>query len=566
MSTAVAVAVDIGEELAGKKGISKWAKKNKKNSERDVHRVVKKQRTMLKINISEINVQGQMLPWISPRAWLEFIVKHGLLYMMSGLQFEERHNLGNVWRQFWTKYLTLVPDSGVAFMQDFSYETTLALYIHGDEGRTLKRGGLMVTSIQSVLGVGFDRKRLKRPLGTDDTGKLQVNFSGHTYLTRLVCSVMPKTAYQANPAYFHDSMDVFADQLEDLLTNGIRDTSSGVVYKFAIIGIKGDMPYLQKVGTLKRSWNTTVKRGTQRTAPKGVCHLCMAGTNGFPCEDTGNHPCWSPTIGIQEPWDRIPPIVKKLPHDRSHPGSFLRADLWHCIHLGIGKSFVASSLQIALERVPATNNDERFEWLSDHYFRWCRSVKRSSFASKISGYLVSYGDGPGATGNWSKGALTSNLCRWLIPLLTDLGADAEGLLPRCMEAAKKINTALSFLYNAPLFLDRSEALFVSSYGMFFLQAYTALATDCYEKGRAHLFPLFPKCHAVHHCWKTMDEDSLAHGFAMNPLTASCQMDEDVIGRVSRVSRRVNIRLTAQRTLQRHLMACWDVWHSAKVLR
>ena len=72
-------------------------------------------------------------------------------------------------------------------------------------------------------------------------------------------------------------------------------------------------------------------------------------------------------------------------------------------------------------------------------------MKRSSFVSKISGYLVSYGDGPGATGNWSKGALTSYLCRWLIPLLTDLETDDEGLLPRCKEDAKTINTALSFL-------------------------------------------------------------------------------------------------------------------------
>ena len=135
-------------------------------------------------------------------------------------------------------------------------------------------------------------------------------------------------------------------------------------------------------------------------------------------------PC---NIGLQ--------IAKKLPHDRPHPGSFLKPDLWHWIDLGIGKWFVASSLPIALERDPASNNDERFGWLTDHYLRWCRSVKRSSFVSKISGYVVSYGDGPGATGNWPKGVLTSYLCPWLIPLLTDLGTDDEGLLPRCKEGA-----------------------------------------------------------------------------------------------------------------------------------
>ena len=276
----------MGEVLSHKKGIQQWAKKETKSSERDVHRVVKKQRTTLPLEISELNIQGDSLPWISPRAWLEFIIQHGLLYMLSGLKFETRSFVGNVWRTFWQNYTTLVPDCGVTFLDGINYERLIALYIHGDEGRTLKRGGLMVTSIQSVLGHGFDQKRLKRPAGINDRGKLQVNFTGHTFVTRLVCGVLPKTEYQNNPSFFHENMDLFADQLQDLLHTGVRDPVTGVVWKFAVIGIKGDMPYLQKVGCLKRSWNTSIKRGTQRTAPKGVCHLCLAGTTNFPAEDT----------------------------------------------------------------------------------------------------------------------------------------------------------------------------------------------------------------------------------------------------------------------------------------
>ena len=556
----------MGEVLSHKKGIQQWAKKETKSSERDVHRVVKKQRTTLPLEISELNIQGDSLPWISPRAWLEFIIQHGLLYMLSGLKFETRSFVGNVWRTFWQNYTTLVPDCGVTFLDGINYERLIALYIHGDEGRTLKRGGLMVTSIQSVLGHGFDQKRLKRPAGINDRGKLQVNFTGHTFVTRLVCGVLPKTEYQNNPSFFHENMDLFADQLQDLLHTGVRDPVTGVVWKFAVIGIKGDMPYLQKVGCLKRSWNTSIKRGTQRTAPKGVCHLCLAGTTNFPAEDTSDNPCWLRTIAVREPWDRMPKIIRLLPFARGHPGAFLKPDLWHCIHLGIGKSFVASAVQISLEMVPASNNDERFQWLTDHYKRWCKKVGRSTYVGKITAYLVSYGDGPGATANWSKGSLTSNLCRWLVKLLEDLGPDENNLLPRCKLAAKDINTALSFLYNAPLFLDKAETMFVCKKGMDFVQAYTSMATECFHNGDSHLFPLFPKQHAVHHCWHTMSEDCRLHGFSMNPLTASCQLDEDVIGRVSRTSRRVSIRLVGRRTLQRHLMASWDVWHKAGLLR
>ena len=99
----------------------------------------------------------------------------------------------------------------------------------------------MVTSIQSVLGTGFDQTRLKRPRDMDDTGKLHVNFAGHTFLTRFVVSVIPKTEYQSNPDYFHDAMDRFAQEMKDLLENGITDAATGEVWRFVVVGVKGDM-------------------------------------------------------------------------------------------------------------------------------------------------------------------------------------------------------------------------------------------------------------------------------------------------------------------------------------
>ena len=483
--------------------------------------------------------------------------------MLSGLTFEDRELVGFTWREFWRQYEVLNPDFGLFYKESFDPSTTIGLYIHGDEGRTLKRNALMVTSIQSVVGSGFNAKRLKRPR---EDQKLQVNFAGHTFMTRLVVSALPKQQYQSDPDVFHTTMDVFAQHLLDLLETGLADPITGVIYKFCVLGIKGDMPYLQKVARLKRSWNTTVKRGSARKEPPGVCHLCLAGTSRYPCEDTSSSPCWVPTIGVKVPWDVTPEFLRLLPHDRVHPGTYLKPDLWHCIHLGIGKAFVASTLQVALQVVPGSNNDSRFQWLTDHYENWCRTHKRNMFVSKISAYLVSYNDATGATGNWSKGSLTANLMKWLAAVLDDLPeVDDQGTLGKCKDATKALNFALSFLYNAALFLERDECRYVSARGMSFLQTYTALARQMYDLGNWHLYPLFPKIHAVHHVWHGLHSDAMSCGFSMNPLTASCQQDEDVIGRVSRVSRRVNIRVTMQRTLERHLMACYKVWKDANLL-
>eukprot|EP00438_Fugacium_kawagutii_P014316 Skav210897 [mRNA] locus=scaffold2900:2025:3689:+ [translate_table: standard] len=553
----------MGDELAHRTGVKDWVKTGTWNSERDAHRTVQKHGSSLDIPISEMDVGGDRprLPWINPKDWFQYIIRHGLLYMLSGLQFQERDCVGQVWKRFWARYRVLNEDFSL-FRTDFNPETTIGLFLHGDEGRTLKKSGIMVTSLQSILGYGFDRKRLKVPL---DERKLQVNFSGHTFLTRLVVSVCPKILYQSDPDLFHNAMNKLAEQMKLLLDVGIRDPITGISWKFVILGIKGDMPYLQKIGRLKRSWNTGVKRGNQRRDPPGVCHLCLAGCNRYPCEDTGHVPGWLPTIGVRLPWDVTPSMLRVLPHDESNPATYFQADLWHCIHLGIGKSFVASTLQLALAVVPASNNEDRFEWLTSHYMTWCRTTKKSSHISKITGYLVSYNEPAGATGNWSKGSLTSNFMRWIVFLLRQLDDDDAGYLARCRQAAEDINAVLGLLYNSSLFLDQNQCRFVYEKGMSFLQAYTDLARDLFQQGRWQMFPLFPKVHAIQHIWLTVKQSCDNHTYAVNPIAMSCQQDEDIVGKISRGSRRVSSRAVIYRTLQRHLMGCYKVWKEAKIL-
>ena len=85
----------MGETSARASGIYDWAKTNEKNSERNVQRVVKRHGTRLDVPITKMKVQDQHVPWINPKSWFEFIMSRGLLYMMSGLCFEERHLVGS---------------------------------------------------------------------------------------------------------------------------------------------------------------------------------------------------------------------------------------------------------------------------------------------------------------------------------------------------------------------------------------------------------------------------------------------------------------------------------------
>jgi hypothetical protein len=77
-------------------------------------------------------------------------------------------------------------------MENVDYGNMAALFVHGDEGRMLKKSGIMITTLRSA-----DAKRMKR----DRNGSfvLRVNYVGHTHTTRMVTSAIPKHLHESKP-------------------------------------------------------------------------------------------------------------------------------------------------------------------------------------------------------------------------------------------------------------------------------------------------------------------------------------------------------------------------------
>ena len=59
---------------------------------------------------------------------------------------------------------------------------------------------------------------------------------------------------------------------------------------------------------------------------------------------------------------------------------------------------------------------------------------------------------------------------------------------------------------------------------------------------------------MHHVARTMSETAQAKKWGLNPLSFAVQLQEDLVGRVARVSRRVSPVTVSLRTLQRVLLA------------
>ena len=560
VETARAVVADVGKERSSKCGIDLWAACALQNRERDTHRVIKRQGQRLDLEIRVMKVRDEEIPYIPPRAHVEWLLRHGLRPRLAGLGPNEHSCSETVWRQFWQKYQMLHPAFEVFNVREpHELGRTAALCVHGDEGRSLKKQGLMVTCLQSMLGQGFDNSRVPK---SDEDGiwHLRVNFSGHSYTHRFLLSCMPKYLYDSRPEIFHEVMENLVLELKSLQDDGVVDPVSGLVHYVTVVAVKGDAPYLAKVGRFYRSYNTTAKRGDERQAPKGVCHRCLAGCQGFRAEElSSKNPAWVATRGVKLPWVHTPSFLKHLVHDVSDPASYFCTDVWHVVHLGFGRSWIASCVFLLLEVLPQPNLDAKWEFLTLDYKRWCRQAQRQSHVGAISAYMMSYNDKAGLMGNWHKGAVTTNLLKWLPDLISRFPDDRKKRLQTCKRACIAMNLFFSTLYRADAFLSQIEANLVADCGFFFLRTYAAMARDLYSEGQQAVFPLYPKCHAFHEIVWEAWTDARRTGFSMNPLVYSCQIDEDMVGKTSRVSRRVSARKVIQRTLERYLVGAKTSW-------
>ena len=523
-----------------------------------MHRVIKRQGLRLELGFSDMQLGNQTsTDWIRPTTWLKFLVENNLWFHLTGLTSPNLEQC----QATWDRFFQLRPD--IEKPEGFDPQNTAAVYIHGDEGRTLKKSALMIMGFQSCLGYGCAINGRTRKTTVNADCNWQVNYAGHSYTTRFVTNIMSKNVTESS---FDHACSELAKDLSDCMLTGY--TYRGITYRLFVIACKGDWPFLIRAGHMSRHFSRSVKKVGNEARGKGICHLCMAGTQGYPAESEEcgyTDPKWLSTIPAPPPWPATPPLLRPLACSRTDPSTFFQPDLWHTVHLGVGKSFAASCITMAILTLPSLlclTMERRWEAVTTDYLSWCKTAKRQRYVTKIGPSMVNYGDSTGAVGGWHNCQLTTNLLLWLECLFrknTNLNCSR---LEMALRGAACLNSMFRFLYNAGAFLSRTEAMYVSRRGLLFLRCYTELAQIYFREKKPNLFPLIPKMHALDHIMIQVHCDGEKHGFAVNPLSTGCQQDEDVLGRVSRVSRRVNIRQVIHRTFQRYLAGSCAVWRES----
>ena len=511
----------------------------------------------LAVQMTQATIQGISVSVLLLSSWLRFMLQHNMWHIFSGLDKPDHDRSSAQWSSFWEAYRGVCPTHPIfarAARGEVKLSHTAALLIHGDEGRTRKKNALMALSCHSILGRGCNTGSPEASVY--DCQKL--NFTLHTWATRWLLGVLPKALYDhdGGDSFFQGCLDVFVQDILQIYEQGIYSVT-GEKHHFVVINTIGDWPFLAKAFSLSRCFMNVSKQSTSRKPATGICHACLADRPGFPWEDFSQEPAWRQTINRESPFIGSPPLMS-LPHDNTNPPSFLGQDCFHAWHLGAAKQFPASCLVLLVHTFPGGSIPKRFEAMSQHFFDFCKRRKINPNIRKLTRETVGWpsrADYPAAS--WSKGSTSTAVLRWFLFACRDRSEFIEdgSLLDMAFAAAKEIYKFFSKSYREHVWIHRDRAFEISGHGHRFLRLHSQLARRAYDTGQA-LFLYMPNLHRLAHLFHSLSDDARRACWARNVLIWDCQIEEDFIGRPSRLSRRVGPQQVITRTLQRALQACY----------
>ena len=335
-------------------------------------------------------------------------------------------------------------------------------------------------------------------------------------------------------------------------------------WRIAIIGLTGDAPFLRDAGLMNRSFSNIRKSETSVAFLAGVCHLCLAGRTGGPCfEDLDFlRADWLRTMGANNllPWEEPSPLLNGMLTEHDNLPAFFKGDLFHIYYLGVGKEFCASALVYMLKTkhcLKKKTMDKSMLCLNEQLKRLQLERKVSPLAcGKLSWDLLDY-NGPRMfpKGKWSKGMDTGKVTKLVEILSAELleGNEGDTHLQLIHDASVAVGTFIRTLFAGGFFLTKQEAEKAIHSGYTFLCIYQRLAKLSSEGGKHCLYKLKPKAHAMTHLVLDMWEKyKRGNSCVVNCIGSATFMQEDFVGIIGRMSRRVSPKVQGQKVLHRYL--------------
>ena len=563
-----------------------------KNACRDAHRSVRRWGLTWRVPFSSANIANEgdpspiMIPYLSPKSWAEYLLKHYPELVMGGHSGARgQENL----QAFWECYKQAHPEHDMFSLpggdSSARWRKTLAMSLHGDEGRGQKKAQTFILMLESNLGLEtlpLSERKAKEsspnhkrchgcdaPKGAHDMSlavQQLTNLKGHSFLTKFVVCALPAKLYRCSDEDggeqpLSNLLTLIYHELRDLALNGFD--VNGERWFIQLTGMKGDLDFHRKAASLQRCWKKQLGCNLM------MCHECAAGHALAPFEDCSNGAAWRDTLFFSRPWmDDAQTTPTALVFENLRPERVLRRDLFHNTKMGVFRDYIGGTVTLLMWmgyfNLAGENNGRKLLFKRAHmlFKLWCCAV------SETPG-LRSFSEGFFNLTSWSsyawvncKGSDSMMLLRWLQAQLVAFMGE-----PRCANDVETLrlmhegcNYALCFmhrLYNHGLWLTPGCAKEVASGMRRFIKVFNCLAHCAKTQYNYTAFPKKSKLHMLTHT--VHDYEMWLSNPAIvripNVLMWSCEMNEDVIGRVSRLSRRCSAKQGARRTLELYLIKC-----------
>ena len=568
-----------------------------KNACRDAHRFVKRWGLAWRVPFSFANIANVedpspiMAPYLSPKSWVQFLLQRQPELVMGGHSGARgQENL----KAFWESYRQIHPEHDMFSLpggdSSARWSTTLAMSLHGDEGRGKKKAQTFILMLETNLGLETlpmsERSpkescpSSKRCRGCDVPGQdpdvslaaqQRTNLRGNSYLTKFVICAFPAKLYRCSD---HDEdfgeeplnnfMNLIYGELRDLALNGVD--VNGQTWFIQLTGMKGDLDFYRKSASLRRCWKK------QLGANLMMCHECAAGDSTAPFEDCTAGAAWRSTLFFQRPWPEDAQTTPKgLVFEHLRPERILRRDLFHNSKTGVFRDYIGGTITLLMWmgyfHLDGEGNGRPtlFKRAHMHFKLWCCAM------SEAPG-LRSFSEGFFNLSSWSsyawvncKGSDSMLLLRWLQTQLfafmrEPLHADDVDTLRLMREGCQYAIVFMHNLYNHGLWLTPGCARQVASGMRRFIKVFNCLAHLARTRHNYTAYPKKSKLHMLTHTVHDLEMwlSNPAIKRIPNVLIWSCEMNEDIVGRLSRLSRRCAAKQGARRTLELYLIKCKSV--------
>ena len=533
------------------------------NAFRDASRFVRKWGLKWNIQPSYYHYsKDTIIPYLSPRAMVGHLLAKCPQLLFGGIQ-----NTQDAQQQllsFWEGYRSTHSDHQVFETHNDYLMNVLPMLWHGDEGRGVRRGNTAVSTLESPFGLDsysedvYDRCDCCTPDVDPELWKRQnVNLKYHSFLTKFLVFAIPKRFYKGNSVIM-DLCKIIALELRSLFHEGIF--INGKLWFVALLGLKGDMAWFLKVAELERCYNRL-----STLQDKACCHECLAGQAGTPFEDTSRNPAWKSTRYVQRPWRQAPSSgLMQVPFDRSAPEKVLRRDIFHASKVGTYQDYIAGSILLVAElgyfddASQGNSRQKILQRMHGHFRLYCSAAGKSPALMSFSkGFLnvpsrKHYG--------WAKckGSDATLLMEWISVMAGSclnklLNEDHRATLLAIRTGAQAGNKWLDQMYKHGLWWTPCCAVAINELGRKFVQRYTYLAWVCLHKWKFPAFAMKPKLHML--CHTIIETDEMVannSGRVLSCLAFNCEANEDAIGRLSRISRKVHQARVCERVIEMYL--------------